>query len=94
MGGVNKIRERVADSVPRPQAGLLHRLVFGACLPGRSPFFLFKVRDAHEFFDGNLGAIVPVVAVRGTPARQRQYQCQHWQADRSSITRILFDKFK
>jgi hypothetical protein len=94
MGGVNKIRERVADSVPRPQAGLLHWLVFGACLPGRSPFFLFKVRDAHEFFDGNLGAIVPVVAVRGTPARQRQHQRQHWQADRLSVIQILSGNFK
>lgn len=78
MGGVNKIRERVADSVLRPQAGLLHRPGSGAFLSNNRPFFLFKVRDTHEFFDGNLGAIVPVVAVRGTPARQRQHQCQQW----------------
>ena len=89
MGGVNKIRERVAESVPRPQAGLLHRPVFGACRPGRSPFFLFKVRDAHEFFDGNLGAIVPVVAVRGTSARQGHRQCQQWQGSRRSTAQIF-----
>lgn len=94
MGGVNKIRERVADSVPRPQAGLLHWLVFRAWHPGRSPFFLFNVRDTHEFFDGNLGTIVPVVAVRGTPAGQRQHQCQHWQADRLSVIQIVAGNFK
>ena len=72
MGGVNKIRERVADSVLRPQAGLLRWPGSGAFLPDNRPFFLFNVRDTHKFFDGDLGAIVPVIAMRGASARQRQ----------------------
>lgn len=76
MGGVNKIRERAAESVPRPQSGLLHRPGSGAFLPDNRPFFLFKVRDTHKFFHSDLGAIVLVIAMRGASARQRQQQCQ------------------
>ena len=86
MGGVNEIRERVAESILRPQAGLPLRDVFGACRPGRSPFFLFKVRNAHEFFYGDLGTIRLIVAMRGTTARQGQHQCQQ---NRRSVAQIF-----
>ncbi len=70
MGGVNKIRGNRCEIYPAATDGALHRLLFGAFRANLSPFFLFKVGDAHEFFDGNLGTIRLIVAIRGTSTGQ------------------------